>query len=222
MTYVFTRSGNARTATVSVVALLHLGGAWALINGLGVATIREQVFNLPTTSYRDDPPPQPTPPPPRPDERKAKTQPDVVTSTRPLVTPSTAPVFDLPAIKPIEPVELAFPLPPAPTPSAVPEPRFAPVAPAPRGQPGNWVTSNDYPTRDIREGNEGTALFKLTLTAQGAVSGCEITRSSGHPGLDAATCDRLMARARFAPARDAQGQATTGSYTGKITWVIPR
>jgi protein TonB len=92
----------------------------------------------------------------------------------------------------------------------------------PRGKPGNWVTSNDYPTRDIREGNEGMALFRLGIGADGRATSCEITRSSGHQGLDSATCALLRERARFDPARDGSGQRVSGSYSGRITWVIPR
>jgi protein TonB len=42
------------------------------------------------------------------------------------------------------------------------------------------------------------------------VSGCEITASSGNAELDAATCKYATSRARFAPAKDGEGQPTSG------------
>jgi protein TonB len=83
------------------------------------------------------------------------------------------------------------------------------------------VTPNDYPTRDIRQGNEGKVTFRLAIDASGKVKSCDIQSSSGHPGLDAATCDRLMRRASFDPARDSSGERVAGSYTGTVRWVIP-
>ena len=83
------------------------------------------------------------------------------------------------------------------------------------------MTTSDYPTRDLRQGNEGTAEFKLTIGTDGRVSDCRITRSSGHRGLDQATCNKVSQRARFTPARNESNQPMTGSYTGRITWVIP-
>jgi protein TonB len=221
MAYINRNSGNSRNTTLVVVAVLHLGAAWGLVNGLGADFIKERVLNLPTTNYEDDAPP-PRPVPPSPKEKQTDTLRDAVTTARPLVVPNTAPVFTLPPIEPVDPVEIDFPIAPKPAPSVEPGPRFDPVAAMPRGKPGNWVTSNDYPTRDIREGNEGMALFRLGIGADGRATSCEITRSSGHQGLDSATCALLRERARFDPARDGSGQRVSGSYSGRITWVIPR
>jgi protein TonB len=116
------------------------------------------------------------------------------------------------------PIEILTPPAPIPLP---PTPEFNPVAAAPRTSPGGWVTTNDYPTRDLRQGNEGTAEFTLMIGTDGRVSDCRITRSSGHPGLDQATCGKVSQRARFTPARNDRNQPMTGSYTGRITWVIP-
>ena len=57
--------------------------------------------------------------------------------------------------------------------------------------------------------------------AAGKVTGCSITRSTGHGALDAATCELVSKRARFDAARDGTGKPVAGNFTGSITWNIP-
>ena len=94
--------------------------------------------------------------------------------------------------------------------------------PPPKGNPGNWATTNDYPTRALREEREGTTGFRVTVTPEGRVGSCEITSSSGSPDLDEAACSNITRRARFAPATDGEGNPTTGSYSSRVRWVIPK
>jgi len=105
---------------------------------------------------------------------------------------------------------------------APPPPRFTPKLAQPKGRPGDWVTTNDYPSRALREEREGTTGFRLSVGPDGRVTNCEITSSSGSPDLDAATCDNLRRRARFTPATDGEGQPTSGSYSSRTRWVIPK
>jgi len=140
------------------------------------------------------------------------------------------------------PLPLPTPTPPptpTPQPSASPHPQptagptsgatgtpthtalFKPRPPAPKNDPRNWVTADDYPARDLREGNEGTVLFRVVVGSNGRVSACEIVRSSGHPGLDAATCRAVTARARFEPATDENGEKVVGTYSNNVRWQIP-
>lgn len=105
-----------------------------------------------------------------------------------------------------------------PGPSASP---FDPVGARPKGNAGKWVTTDDYRPRWIREDMAGTARFTLAIDANGKVTGCTVTRSTGHAPLDAATCDLLTKRARFDAARDGNGKAVGGSYSGSVTWKIP-
>lgn len=91
----------------------------------------------------------------------------------------------------------------------------------PATNPGSWVTNDDYPARAMFEEREGMTGFRLTIRTNGLPSGCEITASSGHPDLDAATCRLVMERARFTPGRDARGEAVGGTYSNRIRWQIP-
>ncbi len=217
MAYVNRSTGNTRSAALIAVAGLHVAAIWALINGLGIDYIKSEVFNLPTKNYPSQPPPQPKPEPPkaRPDGKQQH-----IDAARPMVSKDGPPAFALPPVDPPAMLEFA-PFVPQPGPSADPGPRFDPVGAKPRGRPGLWVTPNDYPTRDIRAGNEGTVVFRLAIDAGGRPAGCEIVKGSGHPGLDAATCDKLMQRAAFEPARDSEGERVAGQYTATVRWVIP-
>lgn len=109
--------------------------------------------------------------------------------------------------------------PPAPVPAA---PRVQPRQPTPKGNPANWATTNDYPTRALREEREGTTSFRVTVGPDGRVTGCSVTSSSGSPDLDDATCQNVTRRARFNPATDGEGQPTSGSYANRVRWVIPK
>jgi protein TonB len=108
-----------------------------------------------------------------------------------------------------------------PAPVAPPPPRVQPKQPTPKGNPANWATTNDYPTRALREEREGTTSFRVTVGPDGRVTGCSVTSSSGSPDLDEATCSNVTRRARFNPATDGEGQPTSGSYSNRVRWVIP-
>ncbi len=68
---------------------------------------------------------------------------------------------------------------------------------------------------------DGTVGFTLAISPTGDVSTCEVTLSSGAVELDDHTCALLTRRAKFTPARDADGNATTGSYSNRVRWDIP-
>lgn len=92
---------------------------------------------------------------------------------------------------------------------------------APMGNPGNWITSDDYPSLSLRLEEEGIAEFRIYVGHDGRVSRCEITESSGSALLDEQTCAALIFRARFVPARDAQGNTVKGTYSSAVRWQIP-
>lgn len=83
------------------------------------------------------------------------------------------------------------------------------------------VSDRDYPSAAIREEREGITRFRLAIGPDGRVTGCEVTVSSGSPDLDAATCIKVSARARFVPALGDDGMPAVGSYAGAVRWVLP-
>jgi protein TonB len=56
----------------------------------------------------------------------------------------------------------------------------------------------------------------------GRVQSCTVTSSSGHADLDDATCKNIQRRARFDPALDSNGQPTSGSWSSRVRWQIPK
>lgn len=211
-------SGNKITALI-IVALLHVVVGYALVTGLAYEAIKKVKEVTSAVNIEEEKPPEEPPPPPPP---KEKTPPPPIVAPPPPISfnapaPQVQTVNQAPPI-PAPPAPVALPAPPA----APPPPRFTPKAAAPKGNPGNWATSNDYPSRALREEREGTTGFRVTVGTDGKVTDCQITRSSGSADLDDATCSNIRRRARFTPATDGDGNPTTGSYSNSIRWVIPK
>lgn len=96
-----------------------------------------------------------------------------------------------------------------------------PVAAKPLGSPGDWIGSGDYPATALRLDMTGATVFRLAVDATGKPRRCDIVESSGFDVLDTATCQRLMANARFTPSRDRAGRPTEGTYSNRVRWVMP-
>jgi protein TonB len=219
MAYVDQRTGrNQRAVVMTVVAAIQGGAIVALINGLAVNFIKPAAIPNPQTT--DVPVTMPLPVPPPPPDKEAIEQPRQPDLGTPPIDLSGGQLRDpLPPMPlPPQPMPTYVPDPPAPTPTATAAPR----APKPRNAPGSWATPNDYPARDLREGNQGVTRFMLTIGVDGKVQSCAVTASSGHPGLDRAACDNISRRARFEPATDSSGSRVPGTYSGSIRWQIPR
>ncbi|MBO9696373.1 MAG: energy transducer TonB [Sphingopyxis sp.] len=73
----------------------------------------------------------------------------------------------------------------------------------------------------MREDRQGVVTYDLTAGSDGSVVGC---RASGPPGsadLERATCDAILARARFNLATDEAGRAVVGEVSGNMRWTLP-
>jgi protein TonB len=102
------------------------------------------------------------------------------------------------------------------------EARAATPGPAtPLGDPAGWIVTTDYPGDALAMRAEGEVGFVLTVGPDGRVADCRIDRSSGSDVLDRATCRLLTERARFNPARGADGGPVQGSYAGRYYWLAP-
>ena len=113
------------------------------------------------------------------------------------------------------------PAPPVLAPPAPPAPSQA-VKSKPRGAPGSWVTTDDYPPSALRENEAGRTGFKLEIDGTGRATNCTVTSSSGHADLDDTACKLLIRRARFAPAKDAAGNGVPDTYSSSVLWQIPK
>jgi protein TonB len=113
-------------------------------------------------------------------------------------------------------------VPPLREPAAPPSP---PLSDPPAQRAGanlvSYFTDDDYPVAALRNGEQGTVSFVLAVSNDGRVTSCSVAESSGSSTLDAATCRLLRSRARFQPARNANGQAVPDEARGRIRWVLP-
>lgn len=208
-------SGN-RIAAFIIVALLHLVLGYALITGLAYEGVKQLMKKVTTIDIKKDEPKKEPPPPPK---KLAAPPPIVAPPPKINVSVAPPPVQTVVTPPPVPPPPIIAP--PAPV-AAPPPPRFQPKTATPKGNPANWATTNDYPSRALREEREGTTGFRVTVGPDGRVTSCDITSSSGSPDLDEATCSNVTRRARFTPAMDGEGNPTSGSYSNGIRWVIPK
>lgn len=215
MAYADHSMGSSRAVSIIIVALIHAVLGYAFVTGLGMKYVKKAAEQLNVIDVEDEPPPpEEEPPPPPPDQ---PVEPPPVVSPPPIVQAPSAPspVIAVPTPPPVY-VPSPAPAPPPPP----PPPRVAKPA-QPRGNPGSWVTPDDYPARALREEREGTTGFRLAIGADGKVADCQVTSSSGHGDLDAEACKMLVRRARFKPAEDGNGNAMPSSYTSRVVWQIP-
>lgn len=215
---------STRTMTAIAVAGLHGVALYALMTGLAVQYFDQAATVLKARTFADD-----KPPPPPPEPVPARSTPDQSAASQvarePVITTvPIRPIVDLDAIRVDSPISVdPIPFEPAmPAASPTPEkPAFAAKGARPRNDPRSWVTTDDYPTRALLRGNQGAVGFQLSIDAEGRVTGCRVTLSSGSADLDAATCRHAARRARFDPATDTSGARAAGTYGGSIRWVIP-
>lgn len=213
MAYADHSEASSRTISIVIVALIHVVLGYAFVTGLGMKYVKKAAEQLNVIDVKEEPPPPDEPPPPPP--KPADVPPPPVVAPPPMVqTPAPAPQV----------TSVATPPPPAPVlppvVSAPPPPR--PVARAtPRGKPGDWVTSDDYPSRALREGRSGVVGLRLDVGVDGRVANCSVTSSSGHSDLDSTACQLVIRRGRFKPATGTDGSPMADSWSSRFVWRIP-
>lgn len=84
------------------------------------------------------------------------------------------------------------------------------------------ITPSDYPRHLRRAGIGGTVFFIFTIGANGRVTRCGVTRSSGVPELDALTCRLVMQRFVYRPSTDRSGRAVPTEADGEHEWIARR
>ncbi len=222
MAYLMENNGRRRAQALVAVAALHAVGIWAIASGFAGGVVNIVRDTLVARDYPTEVTITPIDPP--------KPQPSAEPKDRTLVAPRSA--FTLGAIDTDAVIrDIVTPvipsagngvlIEPKPSPSPEPSPSFATRGASPKSAPGSWVSDRDYPSAAIREEREGMTRFRLAIGPDGRVTGCEVTGTSGSTDLDAATCAKVSARARFIPALGNDGMPAAGSYTGAVRWVLP-
>ncbi len=215
---------TGRLISIILVVLLHAFLGYAFVTGLAYEAVQKAKEKLNVIDVKEEEPPEEEEPSPEPDKQieppVAAPPPLVKTVSPPQTVTTTA---TPPPYVPMTPTA-APPAPSAPPPPPPPPP--PPVAkrpnPIPKGNPGNWANTSDYPSRALAQEREGTTRFSVTVGPDGRVQSCSITGSSGHGDLDDATCKNIQRRARFEPALDGNGNPTTGRWGSSVRWVIPK
>jgi periplasmic protein TonB len=196
--------------------LLHAVLGYALVTGLAMNVAKKVIKDLNTFDVEEPPPPVEKPPPPPPD---IKLPPPPVQLVRPIVPPPPAP--SAPVFTPAPP-QPAPPPPSPPPPVPPPPPPPPPQKATPKGNPQSWVTADDYPASSLRNGDQGTSSYRLSVGPDGKVIDCSVSSSSGFPELDSTGCKLLSRRARFNPSKDSSGSTVNGAFVFRFRWVIPK
>src|SRR5690349_11168781 len=92
----------------------------------------------------------------------------------------------------------------------------APTKPTPIDLP-SWFSWEDYPVDARKAGKEGSVHFKVDVDVAGRPTACKVVKSSGTPSLDQTTCQIVMAKAKFIPAK-VNGNAVASSYENSTVW----
>jgi protein TonB len=111
--------------------------------------------------------------------------------------------------------------PPPMQPPAPPPPPPKPRLTEPKSLSGSLqglFRADDYPQNAIENDEQGTVRITLTIGANGRVSNCSVSKSSGSRSLDNATCSIASRRARYQPAEDANGNPVSSTTSSTITW----
>ncbi|CAA9534195.1 MAG: hypothetical protein AVDCRST_MAG23-1306 [uncultured Sphingosinicella sp.] len=84
------------------------------------------------------------------------------------------------------------------------------------------VSDADYPRSALRDNFQGSVHMRFLVTPEGRIGRCEVTRSSGHAGMDRETCRLMQQRLRYRPARDIYGRAVPAWTEGEQEWYMRR
>ena len=215
MAYVDRNNSREKFASgiLSVAAVGCIG--YALVTGLAMNVIQSRIINIPLIQFQPDPPPPP--------EHKAlpKAQQKAMPTTSPITRDDRIPQLPalshdgldiFPKVGPfIDPVQTRIE---QAKPSLGADVR-------PLGRPGEWVTTDDYPSSALRAGQQGRTSFRLDIGSDGRVTGCTVTQTSGSDVLDGTACRMLQRRAKFTAARDTDGNAIASSYSSSVLWKMP-
>lgn len=216
MAYADQQMSGSKVTSIVIVALIHVAIGYLLISGLAISAVKKVVERVTTVDIEEPPPPEEEPPPPPPDQPQAPPPPvappppiSIAPAPPPIQTQATIPPPSPPAIR------IPPPAPPAPPPAPPSQARGASTKNERR-----WAAriQDNYPARALREEIEGTVGVRVTVTADGKATGCQVTASSGSPILDQAACQGMERYAQFNPALDAAGNPTTGAYSTRITY----
>ena len=84
-----------------------------------------------------------------------------------------------------------------------------------------WIGPDDYPASALRKNEQGFVVISFDIAVDGHVGNCTVARSSGYAELDSLPCRLLVRRARFEPARNAQGTPVATKGSKSVPFSLP-
>jgi periplasmic protein TonB len=226
MAYADRNVSGSRVVAIVLVAIIVAGMGYAFVTGLAYQYIKKKAEELKTFEVEEPPPPpeEVPPPPPPPDTPVPPPPTQVVTPPAIVQVQTPSPQIATTSVIPPPPT-LAPPAPPAPPAPAAPPAPPAPVinkAAGPKGNPAEWVTTDDYPPASLRAEEEGSTRITWEIGTNGRVQNCRTVSSSGHPALDRAACAAITRKGRYSPALDQSGNPIVSTQSRTVTWKIPQ
>lgn len=86
----------------------------------------------------------------------------------------------------------------------------------PIGEAAYWVRAEDFPATEWHKA--AITRYDLMVDKAGLPVGCTVTGPSGSATIDKVACASLVARAKYSPARDAEGRVVPQAIRGKLEW----
>jgi protein TonB len=224
------------------VALFHALLGYALITGLGFEVVRQVSDNLKVFVVLPEPPPPPMEEPIPAEVRTeapegAAAPPSLKAQPSPIIAPPPKVRLDVPP--PVAAVPEPTPLPPGTDASAGVstvdgtgtgtggEGKGTGSGGAGSGSGGGGrpaarvrggFTPRDYSRIAGPQLLQGTVHVRYTIQADGHVTNCAVTKSSGHFRLDRATCEAIEDRFRYRPALDTGGRPVVSTKNTSFAW----
>jgi len=214
MAYADQQMSGSKVTAIIIVALIHIAVLYALVTGLAyeaVTKIKETVTAVNVT----EPEPPPPPPPPPPEDVPVQPPPPVAPPPMVQIERPAPQIRTIPTIPPPAPPVLRVP-PPAPPP---PPSKARGASPDNQGRWARRIQDN-YPSRALRNEEEGRVGVRVTIGTDGRVSNCSVTSSSGSSSLDEAACDGMRRYARYNPALDTAGNPITDTVSTTIVYQL--
>lgn len=220
MAYADQQMSSNKVIALVIVALIHVFVGYALVTGLAYEAAKKVINKVTTVDIKEEKKEEEPPPPPP--EQPDTPPPPIVAPPPPInIAPAPPPVQTVITPPPAPPVVIATAAPPAPpAPPPPPGPSKARGV-KPKGQAG-WAgrIQSNYPPRAAREEREGRVGVRVQIGADGRVSSCSVSASSGSPDLDEAACDGMTRYARFDPALDDAGNPISAAYSTAIVYKL--
>lgn len=91
----------------------------------------------------------------------------------------------------------------------------------PEGGGVGWLPQGTIPFEDFGKFAGGSNQVRLMVDAAGKATSCHIHWPTLSEATNKKVCNTLMEKARFVPAKDAQGQATAGFWVGSPMFLGP-